>query len=116
MHAYEPGTNTTQSNYVFTTISQDTPDFIVSGSPPPRNGGFGLFVFVGGSFDQLQTAACGSSTTDAYWVTDDAGQFISFVPDTTVSIVNNDWTLRFPDGTIPANTPIVGKCASRPSP
>lgn len=82
---------------------------IIGGSPPPASGGFGLFVFGGGTFAQLESAACPGSTNDAYWVTTD-GDFTVFVPNTAVGAVNEQWYSTFPNAVIPANTPIIGKC------
>ena len=82
-----------------------------AGSIPP-GGGFGLVVFGGGSFEQLvSAAACRATTTAAFWSTNAAGNFVTFVPSTTVGAVNAGFAAQFPTGSIPANTPLIGRCA-----
>jgi PPE-repeat protein len=81
---------------------------IISGSIP-RNGGFGLVVFGGGTVQQLVTATGCPTATMAVWATI-AGEFVVYVPGTTIGAVNAAFMAAFPGGNIPANTPFVGKC------
>ncbi len=79
----------------------------ISGTLPQS--GLGLFVFNGGTSDQLlATAACPQSTA-VFWSLDADGQFVAYVPGTTVSSVNAAWLAKFPGG-LPAGTPLLGRC------
>lgn len=81
----------------------------ISGSIP-RAGGIGLVVFSGGTSTQLVTASGCPTATAAFWTGDGAGSFVGYVPGAAVAIVNADWNARFAAG-LPANTPILGRCA-----
>jgi hypothetical protein len=81
---------------------------IVSGSIP-KTGGFGLVVFGGGTVQQLVTATGCPTATMAVWATV-AGNFVVYVPGTTIGAVNADFMAAFPGGNIPANTALLGKC------
>ncbi len=72
--------------------------------------GIGLFVFGGGSNDQLVTATGCPKVTAAFWTTTASGEFVSYVPGTTIGPVNAAWNTLFPAG-IPAGTALLGKCA-----
>lgn len=86
---------------------------IVSGSVPPT-GGFGLFVFGGGTNAQLVAASGCPPSTAAFWATNPSGDFVAYVPASTVAVVNAAWNAMFPSG-IPANTPLIGKCMDQPA-
>jgi len=58
---------------------------IVSGSIP-SDGGFGLIVYSGGTFDDLVVASGCPASRVAFWFTV-GGQFVVFVPGTTVGAV-----------------------------
>jgi hypothetical protein len=79
----------------------------IAGSLPPS--GFGLFVFNGGTSAQLVAATGCPAATAAFWSTDSSGEFIIFVPGTSISTVNAAWNAEFAAG-IPANTPLLGRC------
>lgn len=81
---------------------------LTSGSVPAA-GGFGLIVFGGGTTAQLVTASACPSATSAFWFTS-GGNFLTYVPGTTIAAVNADFLAAFPGGNIPANTPFIGKC------
>jgi hypothetical protein len=78
---------------------------ITSGNVP-QTGGYGIIVFGGGSSEQLVGASGCPRETAVFWATS-GGEFIPFIPATTVSSVNSEWDALFPDG-IPANTGIIG--------
>jgi hypothetical protein len=79
-------------------------------STPLPASGFGLFVYSGGSAEQIATAAgCTSDATAAFWATGPTGEFIVYLPGTSVAAVNAAWNSLFPSG-VPANTPLIGKC------
>lgn len=80
---------------------------IISGAIP-QGGGFGLIVYGGGTLQQLVTATGCPVATMALWATV-SGTFVTYVPGTTVSVVNAEFLATYP-GNIPANTPFVGKC------
>lgn len=79
-------------------------------SAPMPAQGFALFVFSGGTNQQLVTASGCTGTTTAFWATDAAGQFVVYVPGTSVGAVNAGWNSMFPAG-LPSNTPLIGKCS-----
>ncbi|MFA7296399.1 MAG: IPT/TIG domain-containing protein [Dehalococcoidia bacterium] len=79
-------------------------------SAPMPAQGFALFVFSGGTNQQLVTASGCTGNTSAFWATDAAGQFVVYVPGTSVGAVNAGWNSMFPAG-LPSNTPLIGKCS-----
>lgn len=85
---------------------------IVSGSIPPT-GGFGIIVFGGGTNDQLVAASGCPASTAVFWATSN-GEFITFVPGTSVGAVNAQWNALFAGG-IPANTGLIGRCVDAPT-
>lgn len=85
---------------------------IMSGSVPP-DGGFGLVVFGGGSYQQLVTASRCDVAQVAFWVTRD-GQFLIFVPGSAVGAVNAPFMAALPNDFIPYGTLLLGRCQPRP--
>ncbi|MGE0228941.1 MAG: IPT/TIG domain-containing protein [Dehalococcoidia bacterium] len=81
---------------------------IINGSIP-RDGGFGLFVFGGGSNEDLVEASGCPKATATFWATNSSGQFVTFIPGAAVQAVNGAWNQLFPQG-IPYNTPLIGRC------
>jgi hypothetical protein len=75
----------------------------------PRAGGFGLFVFGGGTDDQLVAASGCPLSTAAFWATNELGHFVTYVPTAAVASVNGPWRARFRSG-IPLGTPLLGQC------
>jgi hypothetical protein len=71
--------------------------------------GFGLFVFGGGPLSQLVQASGCPAETAAFWTTTASGDFVIYVPGTSIAAVNAGWFARFPDA-VPASTPLVGRC------
>lgn len=85
----------------------------VGAAPGPINlpaRGFGLFVFAGGTSEQLLTATGCPQASAAYYATNPAGEFVVYVPGTSIGAVNAAWRALFP-ASIPANTPLVGRCS-----
>jgi len=79
-----------------------------SGTVPAT--GSGLIVFGGGTTAQLVTASKCPAATSSFYATNAGGQFVTFVPGTTIGAVNAEFTALYPTG-IPANTALIGKCA-----
>jgi hypothetical protein len=78
------------------------------GAIPPE-GGSELVIFAGGgNLDLVVASGCPPSTA-SFWTTDDAGNFVIYLPGTDVSVVNSAWDAKFA-GDIPAGTPLLGKC------
>lgn len=75
----------------------------------PRDGGFGLIVFGGGSFSQLVAAANCPGNQVAFWTTSN-GRFVPFIPAAEVQAANAAFSAIYPGHTIPPNTPLVGRC------
>jgi len=81
---------------------------ILSGSIP-RAGGFGLFVFGGGSNEELVKASGCPRETVTFWATNPSGRFVTFIPGAGVQAVNDGWNQLFPTG-IPFQTALIGRC------
>lgn len=81
---------------------------IITGSVP-ASGGFGLIVFGGGSVGQLVPATRCPVASMALWVAQSGG-FLTYVPGTSITAVNQAFPDAFPDSTTPANTPLIGRC------
>lgn len=79
----------------------------ISSGSIPAAGGFGLVVY-GGPIASLVTASGCPAGTAAFWATVN-GNFVTYVPGTTITAVNADFMAAFPNG-IPAGTPLIGKC------
>jgi len=80
----------------------------ISGSLPPS--GFGLFVFSGGTEAQLLAATGCPAASAAFWASNSAGSFVTFVPGTAIAAVNEPWLAQFVAG-LPDNTPLLGRCS-----
>ena len=74
----------------------------------PVSGGFGLFVFGGGTAEQLVAASGCPTVSSAFWATVN-GTFVTFIPGTAITSVNAAFNDAFPNG-IPAGTPLIGRC------
>jgi len=89
------------------TTSTPSATAISSGSVPAA-GGFGLIV-AGGPLSGLAAAACPSSTaTAAFWATVN-GDFVTYVPGTSIAAVNAAFNAAFANG-LPSGTPLTAKC------
>jgi hypothetical protein len=75
----------------------------------PASGGFGFLVFGGGTVAQLVTASGCPVATMALYATA-GGDFVTYIPGTTISAVNAAFLALWANGTIPANTAFLGKC------
>jgi V8-like Glu-specific endopeptidase len=80
---------------------------VTGGAIPPS--GFGLFVFGGGTNEQLVAASGCPLTTAVFWVAD-GGKFITYVPGSAIAVVNAPWNERFASG-IPPATAMIGRCS-----
>ena len=75
----------------------------------PSNGGFGLVVFGGGSYDELVRASDCPGDAVSYWSTDAEGRFLLFLPDAPPP-VSADFAQAFPGAFVPSLTALIGKC------
>jgi len=80
----------------------------LSGSIPP-NGGFGLVVFGGGSYEDLVRAAGCPGDSVSYWATDAEGRFLLLLPGAPPP-VSADFAQAFPGSFVPSLTALIGKC------
>lgn len=97
------------SGILAVTITVGTPGTgRISGTLPQS--GFGLFVFSGGTEAQLLVATGCPAATAAFWASDGAGSFVTFVPGTAITAVNEPWLNQFASG-LPDNTPLLGRCS-----
>jgi len=85
---------------------------IISGSVP-ADGGFGLVVFGGGTYQQLVVASRCDVSQVVFWITRE-GQFLIFVPGSAVGAVNAPFVAALPNDFIPYGTPLLGRCQPRP--
>lgn len=82
---------------------------IVSGEAPPLAGGYALFVFSGGTYEDLLTASGCSEGTATFWATSPGGEILWYIPAVTVAAVNVAWDGLF-GGTIPQGAALMGRC------
>jgi hypothetical protein len=93
--------------------ADDNTGKIISGSVP-TDGGFGLIVYGGGTYEQLVTASGCPMVRVVFWATRD-GSFVVYVPGSAVAAPNAGFQAAFPGGTIPANTGLIGRCTPAPA-
>jgi hypothetical protein len=74
----------------------------------PRDGGFGLVVFGGGSLRDLVTAV-GCPSVVTLWFASN-GSFVIYVPGTSIGVVNAPFRALFP-GDISPNTALIARCS-----
>ncbi|MGE3856447.1 MAG: IPT/TIG domain-containing protein [Dehalococcoidia bacterium] len=86
-----------------------TPTPGAGGASSPVPSGGGLFVFGGGTNDQLVAAAGCQTANAAYWTTTSTGEWVGYVPSVPIPAVNAAWNKLFAGG-IPAGTPIFARC------
>ena len=101
--AMAPGVVSAQSAPV-----QDNTGKITSGSIP-SNGGFGIIVYGGGTYSQLVTASGCPISRVVFWTAVN-GELITFIPGSAVAAPNAGFAAAFPNSTIPAGTPFIGRC------
>lgn len=102
--AFSAGTDT-----VAETAPEVIPPSILSGEAPPPVGGYALFVFSGGTYEDLLTVSgCGEDTA-TFWATSVDGAFVWYLPAVTVAAVNAPWEGLFA-GAIPSDTALMGRC------
>lgn len=89
---------------------EPAPPAIMGGESPAEVGGYSLFVFAGGTYDDLLAAAGCPKDTAAFWATSGDGQFSWYLPAVTVAAVNAAWDDLFA-GEIPVGTALMGRCA-----
>jgi hypothetical protein len=82
---------------------------IIGGNKPPAGGGFGSFVYGGGSYADLVTASGCPEASAAYFYNKADGSFAVYIPGTTVGIVNEEIMTIFPEP-IPLGTIFIGRC------
>jgi hypothetical protein len=91
-------------------VAQAQAGTIIGGNKPPAGGGFGSFVYGGGSFADLVTASGCPQESAAYFYNKPNGSFAVYIPGTQVSIVNQDIMGLFPNDSIPLGTIFLGRC------
>lgn len=105
------GTDCVSGQTTWTASRSSTIGIVQSGQLPTTEG-FGLIVFGGGYNGHLANAVairgC-PSTTAVFWVTDEAGNFVQYIPGAQVQAVNEAWNAKFRNN-IPTGTPIIVKC------
>jgi hypothetical protein len=81
---------------------------IISGAIPQS--GFGLIVVQAGTIQQVASRSGCTATTLAFWVTDAQGQFIVYVPGTSIGAVNAPFMALFAGGALPTGTAMIARC------
>jgi len=94
---------------------EDDADFILNGNKPPAGGGFGTFLFCGGTNAQLLTAiGCPASSPSSVVVyyNKPSGGFAVWVVGSEVAATNAEWLALFPNEhvSIPNPTIFTAKC------
>jgi len=114
-------TTTTTATATATTTATATASATATatGTPQPGTGtittgtvaknGFSLIVWGGGTRTQLIAASACTAPTLAFWATSN-GEFITYVPGTTVAAVNASFDTLFGPTSIPVATPLVARC------
>ncbi len=92
------------------TAEAQTPGTIISGNKPPASGGFGSFVYSGGTFAQLLTASGCPAATSAFFHNAADGSFFVWVPGSQVAVVNEPIMAHFPNDAISTGTIFIGRC------
>ena len=80
----------------------------ISSGSVPAAGGFGLIV-ASGDIKGVVTASGCPAASAAFWATVN-GNFVTYVPGTTITAVNADFLAASPNGILPAATPLIAKC------
>ena len=78
----------------------------VSGTVPAT--GFGLIVASGKITDVVTAVKCAGTSSALYATV--GGEFVAYVPVTTIAAVNAAFLAAFKDGVLPASTALIGKC------
>ena len=112
-------TTTATATATATGTATATATATATGTPQPGTGtittgtvakdGFSLIVWGGGTRTQLIAASACTAPTLAFWATSN-GEFITYVPGTTVAAVNASFDTLFGATNIPAATPLVARC------
>ena len=79
----------------------------VSGTVPAT--GFGLIVASGKITDVVTAVKCAGTSSALYATV--GGEFVAYVPGTTIAAVNAAFLAAFKDGVLPASTALIGKCS-----
>jgi hypothetical protein len=82
---------------------------IIGGNKPPAGGGFGTFIYGGGTYADLVTASGCPEASAAYFYNKPDGTFAVYIPGTEVGIVNEEIMTIFPEP-IPLGTIFIGRC------
>ena len=76
----------------------------------PKAGGYGLLVVTTeGTLAQLVAATGCPPETMALYATAEGG-FLTYVPGTSVAVVNGAFLAQFPSGSVPGGTGFIGRC------
>lgn len=80
----------------------------------PRNGGFGLIVYSGGSSSAVASTIGCAPDELALWATDADGAFVPLVPASGIRAVNASFDALFPGGVMQSATALIGRCTPPP--
>lgn len=83
---------------------------IIGGNAPPAEGGFGTFIYGGGTFAAMVEASGCPEASAAYFHNKADGTFAVYIPGTDVGIVNEEIQALFPEDNIALGTIFIGRC------
>jgi len=90
-------------------VHAQVPGTIISGNVPPP-GGFGTFVYGGGTFEQLLSASACPRGSASFFHNSADGGFLVWIPGSNVSAVNQAILAAFPGDSIPSGTIVTAGC------
>ncbi|MEZ4553767.1 MAG: hypothetical protein R3B59_07645 [Dehalococcoidia bacterium] len=94
--------------HVTPTACADSDDAILAGSKPPASGGWGTFLFCGGTNDQLLDATgCANPATVVIFYNKPSGGWVSWVVGSQVAAANAEWLAMFPNEHVSIPNPTI---------
>ncbi|MGE0227977.1 MAG: hypothetical protein AB7I38_05340 [Dehalococcoidia bacterium] len=94
--------------HVTPTACADSADAILAGSKPPAAGGWGTFLFCGGTNDQLLAATkCANPATVVIFYNKPNGGWVSWVVGSQVAAANAEWLAMFPNEHVSIPNPTI---------
>jgi hypothetical protein len=94
--------------HVTPTACADSADAILAGSKPPASGGWGTFLFCGGTNAQLLAATkCANPATVVIFYNKPSGGWASWVVGSQVAAANAEWLAMFPNEHVSIPNPTI---------
>lgn len=94
--------------HVTPTACADSKDSILAGSKPPAGGGWGTFLFCGGTNEQLLKATgCTTTSTTIIFYNKPNGGWVAWVVGSQVAAANAEWLSMFPNEHVSIPNPTI---------